>query len=324
MRDFAKPVVVLSQCLELQPCRFDGQVIPNSFVKQLAPYVTLIPVCPEMEIGLGVPREPVRIIVVKGQQRLIQPATNLDLSDRMQRFAQRFLASLDAVDGFILKSRSPSCGIKDVRAYLGVQKGAATKLTSGFFARAVLERFPGVAIEDEGRLTNFKIREHFLTKLFALASLRSVATSPSMKALIRFHTANKFLLMAYSQKELRNLGRIVANPERKPIADVIEQYRTHFQAALARPARTPSIINVLQHGLGYFSDKLSGKEKAFFLQSLQMYRQGKIPLSAVVSILRAWVVRFENTYLMEQTFFEPYPEALVEISDSGRGRPLSV
>ncbi len=174
MRKFAKPIVVISKCLELEACRYNGQVIPDDFVKKLKPHVTFLPSCPEVEIGLGVPREPVRIISVKGQNKLIQPATGKDLTDIMLRFADKFLNSLEEVDGFILKSRSPSCGIKDVKVYQGIEKGAATGKSTGFFAGKVLEMFPGLAIEDEGRLRNFKIREHFLTKLFALASFRNV------------------------------------------------------------------------------------------------------------------------------------------------------
>ena len=307
MRGFVKPIVVLSKCLEFEACRYDGQVIPDGFVKQLEPHVAFIPVCPEVEIGLGVPREPIQIVSVKGEQRLIQRATGKDLSDAMPSFADRFLTSLDEVDGFILKSRSPSSGIKDVKVYLGMEKGAATRKSAGFFARKVLERFPGLAIEDEGRLTNFKIREHFLTKLFALASLRATKKSSSMGALIRFHTVNKLLLMAYNQKEMRILGKIVANHEKNPTAEVMADYEPHFKAALARASKSSSAVNVLMHGLGYFSKQLSSQEKAFFLEALEKYRRGKIPLSAPLSILRAWIIRFENHYLMEQTFFEPYP-----------------
>ncbi len=143
-----------------------------------------------------------------------------------------------------------------------------------------------------------------------------------MRALVRFHAENKFLLMAYNQKQLRELGRIVANPEKAPFDQVIEQYEGHFHSALARPPRTTSVINVLEHVSGYFSEQLSRAEKAFYRSALGKYRAGRLPLSAVTSILRAWIVRFENEYLLPQSFFEPYPEPLRSLSDSGKGRDV--
>ncbi len=182
--------------------------------------------------------------------------------------------------------------------------------------------YPGLTIEDEGRLRNYRIREHFLTKLFALARFRHLKKTNSMGALVRFHSENKLLLMAYSQKELRNLGRIVANPETAPFPHVIEDYEQHFQAALARPPRSTSVINVLEHASGYFSKQLTRSEKAFYRASLKKYREGRLPVSGVVSVLRSWIVRFEQDYLLPQTFFEPYPEPLMSLSDSGKGREI--
>lgn len=318
----AKPVVVLSRCLELEPVRYNAQVIPYDFVRELEPWVTFIPVCPELEIGLGVPREPVRIVAVAGEARLLQPATDRDVTAEMQDFADRFLGSLDAVDGFILKNRSPSCGISDVKHYQGFDKSASSKRGPGLFGGQVLDRYGGLAIEDEGRLRNYRIREHFLTKLFSLARFRVLKRSGSLAKLVRFHSVNKFLLMAYNQKEMRALGRIVANPEKRPFALLIEEYEQHFQSALARAPRYTSVTNVLQHASGYFSDQLKPRERAFFQSSLERYRNGRTPVSAVTSILKAWIVRFDQDYLAPQTFFDPFPEALLSVSDSGKGRDL--
>ena len=317
-----KPIVVLSRCLELEPVRYNAQVIPYDFVRELEPHVTYVPVCPEVEIGLGVPRDPIRIVAVGGEPRLVQPDTGRDVTTEMTRFATSFLGSLGAVDGFLLKNRSPSCGISDVKIYQGTDRSASTTKGAGFFGGRVLEMYPGLAIEDEGRLRNFRIREHFLTKLFALARFRQLKPTGSMGALVRFHSENKLLFMAYSQKELRNLGRIVANPEKTPFPRVIGDYERHFQAALARPPRSTSVINVLEHASGYFSEQLTRGEKAFYRASLKRYREGRLPVSGVVSILRSWVVRFEQDYLRPQTFFDPYPEALMSLSDSGKGRQI--
>ncbi len=253
---------------------------------------------------------------------MLQPATDRDVTAKMHDFAERFLGSLDRVDGFILKNRSPSCGISDVKHYQGFDKSASSTRGPGLFGGRVLDRYGGLAIEDEGRLRNYRIREHFLTKLFSLARFRVLKSSGSLGELVRFHSVNKFLLMAYNQKEMRTLGRIVANHEKRPFARLIDEYEQHFQAALGRAPRYTSVVNVLQHASGYFSDQLNRGEKAFFQRSLERYRNGRTPVSAVTSILRAWIVRFDQDYLMPQTFFDPYPEALMSVSDSGKGRDL--
>ncbi|MBI3802697.1 MAG: DUF1722 domain-containing protein [Nitrospirae bacterium] len=305
-----KPIVVVSRCLEFAPCRYNGAMIADRFVKQLEPHVTFVPICPELEIGLGVPRDPVRVVSEHGMLRLLQPSTGRDLSDRMRHFSNRFLSSIDQVDGFILKNRSPSCGIKDVKHFPKHEAHAPSGKGAGFFAAAVLEQFPGLAIEDEGRLNNPKLRDHFLTKLFTLARFRAAREIGTAEALIRFHATHKLLLMAYYQKEMRLLGQIVANPEKEAPAALFNRYAPALQQALSRPPRASSHINTLMHAFGYFSETLSKKEKAFFLKRLDAYRAGHLPLSAPSSILRAWVVRFQTTYLQDQRYFEPYPESL--------------
>ena len=322
MSDFERPIVVVSKCIEFAPCRYNGLMIASDVVKALKPYVDFVPVCPEVEIGLGVPRDPIRIVVAKETRRLMQPSTGADVTSKMLRVTELFLGSLAAVDGFVLKSRSPSCGFKDVKVFSGMGKEAAMAKGPGFFGGAVLERFPGYPAEDEGRLLNFRIREHFLTSLYARARFRAIARRAQMRDLVEYHARNKFLLMAYHQKEMRVLGRIVANPEKKGARAVFEEYETHLRAALSNPPRYTSSINVLMHALGYFSEGLSRSEKAFFLDSLEKYRAGKIPLSATLSVVSSWLARFKNEYLEKQTFFAPYPEALVEITDSGKGRDL--
>lgn len=324
MRTFAHPNIVISKCMGFAACRYNGVTIPDAFVKQLEPFVTYLPVCAEVEIGLGIPREPVRIVLVNDEPRLLQPATGADVTEKMQTFSAAHLASLADIDGFILKGRSPSCGIKDVKVYRGVEKGAAsTNKGRGFFAQAVLERYGHLPVEEEGRLSNFTIREHFLTALFALADFRAVKASAAMRELVRFHTDNKLLLMAYSESQYRLMGPIVANHAKKPAADVLAAYEMHLWKALARPARRTAGINVLMHALGYFSEKLTSDEKAYFLDTLQKYRDEKVPLSVPVSLVGVWIARFKEPYLARQTFFAPYPEALVAISDSGKGRSLS-
>lgn len=314
MREFVRPKVVVSRCLEFDHCRYNGDMISSPIVTNLMEYVDFLPVCPEVELGLGIPRDPVRIILENGEQRLVQSASGRDVTEVMEAFCTDFLNSTGDIDGFILKYRSPSCGIKDVKVYpTAALKSGAIGKTSGFFGGAVLKKFPYLAIEDEGRLRNARIKEHFMTKLFILATFRKVKSEGSLRDLIAFHTENKYLLMAYNQAELRELGIIVANREKKSLQELVLEYERHLLSALHRPPRYTSNINVLMHAFGYFSKKLSTQEKSLFFDLIQKYRDGKTSLCPAINTIRAWAVRFEDQYLMNQTFFEPFPEGLLEV-----------
>lgn len=316
-----KPRIVVSMCLGLAKCRYDGSIIPEPIVAALREWVELIPICPELELGLGAPRPPVRLVRIGEKIRLVQPATGRDLTEAMQAFAASFLDSLPPVDGFILKNRSPSCGIKDAKVYAPGEKAPTVGVRPGMFGEAVCARFPDLPVEDEGRLTNRAIREHFFTRVFALARLREVTDKNDMGALVDFHMRHKFLLMAYNQARMQELGRVVANAQRRPANEVIARYAVGFRAALVRPPRRPAVINVLMHALGYFSERLTPSEKGYFLDLLTAYREGRQPLSTLVGVLRAWMLRFEEPYLATQIFFSPFPEALVSLSDSGKEPP---
>lgn len=318
----ARPVVVMSKCLGFERCRWNGEVIHDDLVERLKPHIECITVCPEMEIGLGVPRDPIHIESVRGELRLVQPATGRDVTADMRSFCDSFLSSLAGVDGFLLKFRSPSCGTGDVKVYAEGGKSGSMAKGPGFFGGAVIERFPRLPVESEGRLKSFRIREHYLTRLFAMARLRAAEAEGSLRALVGFHSRHKFLLMAYNQAELKELGRIVANPDKKAAKDLFPLYGEHFARALSRTPRYTSNINVLMHALGYFTKQLTPREKAYFLEELERYREGHVPLSAVTSVVNAWIARFEESYLEQQWFFRPYPEELVLISDSGKGRDL--
>jgi uncharacterized protein YbgA (DUF1722 family)/uncharacterized protein YbbK (DUF523 family) len=314
MREFVRPKIVVSRCLGFDHCRYNGNIISSPIVAKLTEYVDFLPVCPEVEIGLGIPRSPVRIILENGEQRLVQSASGRDLTEVMEEFCTDYLDFTGDVDGFILKYRSPSCGIKDVKVYpTAALKSGAIGKTSGFFGGAVLKKFPHLAIEDEGRLRNARIKEHFMTRLFMLAAFRKVKSESCMKNLVTFHTENKYLLMSYNQAELRKLGAIVANKERRTFQELVFEYERHLYSALSRPPRYTSSINILMHAFGHFSERLSTQEKALFFDLIQKYREGKISLYPVINVIWAWVLRFEDQYLMNQTFFEPYPEGLMEV-----------
>ena len=316
---FPRPVLVLSRCLELEPCRYNGERIPFDLVRELDPWVEYRPVCPEVEIGLGVPRDTIRLVAAGERTLLVQPATGRDVTAAMETFACAFMEGVGRVDGFILKSRSPSCGLGGVKVYDGPESRVGRRSEPGLFAGAVLARYGGLAVEDEGRLRNRRIREHFLTKLFALARLREIGAGGRMRDLVRFQSMYKFVLLAYGEKHLRGLGRIAANVGRRPFEEVFERYLAGFMAALGNPPRPRTFVNVFQHIAGFFKDGLAAGEKAHFGNLVTRYRTGRAPASSVTSLLESWAVRFEAGYVLDQAVFAPFPEALVSGADSGKG-----
>ena len=313
-----KPVVVVSQCLGFAAVRYNGAMLEDDFVHALGDHVRFVQVCPEVGIGLGVPRDPIRIVAKGSEKRLLQPATGRDVTAPMKRFSRNFLDNVGPVDGFILKSRSPSCGIKDVKVHANMESPTTIGKSAGVFAEAVLRHFPGAAIEDEGRLTNALLRHHFLARLFASARWREMRSDGSMAALVRFHTVHKLQLMACNPSGLNALGRIVANAQSQSVRTVVFDYGEKFAQVMANPARPSSNHNVLLHAFGYVSERLTPRERRHFLKLLDDYRAGRVPISALLSLMQSWVVRFEQDYLADQTFFEPYPRPLLNLTDSGK------
>ncbi len=323
MDNFQKPIVIVSKCIEFERCRWNGNIISSPIVKILKSHVEFRPVCAEVEIKLGIPRDPVRLILKGEELKMIQPATNKDFTNRMNDYAQNFLNSIEYVDGFILKSKSPSCGLYNTKYYQSATKGAPkVQEGPGLFGKKVIEMFPTKAIETEGRLTNFRIREHWLIKLFTLANWRILKNSHSKQELVNFHTNNKFLFMAYNQNIMRELGRIVANEEKLNFEHLIRKYEVKLNDLLQMPPEYTSHINVLMHALGYFKKKLTHQEKSFFLDELEKYRAGWIPLFVLLNLLSSWITRFDESYLNNQSYFNPYPEELMnfDLLDTWRGR----
>ena len=307
---FARPRLVVSRCLGFEPVRYNGQIIRDDFVQRLAALCEPVPVCPEVEIGLGVPRPPIRLIQRDGELSVFQPDTGRDVTAAMRDFGERFLGGLGAVDGFVLKSRSPSCGLRDVKVYPAPADAAPSGKGAGVFGGAVLDRFPSAAVEDEGRLNDDLLRERFLTLLFALGRLRAVEAEGERGALVEFHARYKYVLLAYEERGLRELGRLVAAVADAPWDRTMTAYRARFARALARPARLGAHINALQHAFGPVSDGLGARERAFFMDHLQELRGGRVPLAGTLALLRSWALRFDNEYLDRQAYLEPYPRAL--------------
>ena len=267
-----KPRVVISKCIEFDPVRYNGQIISSDFVKGLLPHIDAIPICPEVEIGLGIPRDSLRLVKKGKEINLIQPATKMDYTNKMNEFADQFLDNLGDVDGFILRSGSPSSGLNRVKIYASVEKSPAIGYGSGLFAKKVKEKYDHLAIEEDLRLKHNRIREHFLRKLYMLAAFREIKKEKKLSLLVNFHTNNKVQLKAYNEYEMRKLGNIVANHERRSFNTVINDYEAHLYLALQRAPNCRTYTNVLKNSLGYFSDDLTADEKKFFLDRLELSR----------------------------------------------------
>jgi uncharacterized protein YbgA (DUF1722 family)/uncharacterized protein YbbK (DUF523 family) len=313
MRHFERPYLVSSKCIEFEPCRYNGLMIKSSIVESLKKYAEFQPVCPEVGIGLGVPRDPIRVVDADNGLELYQPATGKKLAQKMKLFSDSFLNSLKSVDGFILKNKSPSCGVKATNVYTSFEDSRPRKDGVGFFAANVIKKFSNIPIEDEGRLRNLFIRENFLTKIFTIADFRKVR-SGNFQDLLNFQTKNKLLLMSYSQENTHKMGRTISDRQKEHLKDMKARYESLLFETLSEIPKVSSNINVLMHALGYFSKKLTHDEKAFFLNSLQEYREGRIPLLVCLNILKLWMIRFDQDYLLNQTFFEPYPQDLMHIT----------
>lgn len=322
-RTFPRPRLFASKCLGFAHCRWNGETIHCPVTELLREHVEFVTACPEAEIGLGVPRDPIRVVETEAGQRLLQPATGQDLTERMVEYAHSTLNGLPPIDGAILKNRSPSCGPWDVRIYQGEAKGAGHTAGAGFFGREVTARYYRLPIEDEGRLRNYAIRDHFLTRVFLQADWRALRGEPSRKGLVAFHTRHKDLFRLYDEQRKNAMGRMVAEPD--GFADdgaLLDAYERELGALMADPPARGPVINVLQHAMGLFKDDLKHEEKTFFLDMIEQYRQERIPLASVQAVLKTWALHFTRDELLAQSFFAPYPDTLMQVLDSGKGRKL--
>lgn len=307
-----KPRVLISKCIEHGSCRYDGNTISDEFVRALKPYVEFLPVCPEVEIGLGVPREAIRIIYKNGEHRLTSSKSGRDVTDEMMTFTENYISNLDLeVDGAILKSKSPSCGFNQVKVYMDIGKSPAlSRKTSGFFGGPLYDHFDLIPVEDEKRLNNAKIRQHFLIRLFTLNRFKSCKKVKTMNELINFHSCNKYLLMAYHQLNQKKLGKLVANHDHYPIEEVYYRYEHLLKRTLLTPIKNGKNINMLMHLFGYFKHVLTSEEKAYFIDLLDDYKNKVIGLDVPLSLIKSWVIRFDERYLKDQSIFSPYPNQL--------------
>ena len=319
---FPRPKILISRCLGFAACRYDGQQLHSGFIDILRDHVDFVDVCPEVEAGLGVPRPPIRLCLQENRIEVWQPAKSRTVTEALQKAASHLAQNMTDFDGAILKSKSPSCALQDAKIYNGITQPQFLERGSGIFGALVLEQLGHKAVEDEQRLSNRILREHFLIKLFALSRFRILAIRPSMADLVAYHARHKLLFLAYNQLRFRLCGKIVANHERLPVAEVFHQYQQELGQILQKPFLTKAMINTLYHALGWISEALSTREKHFIINTIEEYRDERVPLQVVTRLIEAQAIRFDHAYLLEQVLLQPFPLKLTDLSDSGRGREV--
>jgi len=299
----------ISSCLLGNEVRWNsGHKLDKYLTHTLGQFVEYVPVCPEVEAGFGVPRESFRLVGDPDTPRLITFKSKTDHTDRMVTWAKKRVRELEKEDlcGFIFKSDSPSSGMIRVKVYN--EKGMPHKIGIGIFARAFMEHFPLIPVEDDGRLNNPLIRENFILQIFTMKRWRdNMARNPSMGNLVDFHTRNKLLILSHSPKLYRLMGKLVADGRKLPIKELYDQYQLLLMEALKLKTTIRKNTNVLQHLMGYFKKQLSGDEKQELLEIFGQYRNEHVPLIVPITLINHYVRKYEQPYLKQQTYLHPHP-----------------
>jgi len=303
----------VSACLLGEPVRFDGGHKRDFFlVKTLGRFVEWVPVCPELEAGLGVPRESMRLVQTHREIRLITGKTASDQTDSVRRYTVRRLEEMagQGLCGFVLKKDSPTCGLERVRVYNA--SGVPTRDGRGLFAAALVERFPTLPVEEEGRLVDPRLRENFIECIFAYRDLRRLFTGRwTMGDLVRFHTARKLTLLAHVPEAYQRLGQLVAGGKSLPRTELQTRYSTDFMKALRTVATPRRHGNVLKHMLGYFKHTLEPGDRAELLTLIQTYAAGQVPLIVPLTLFAHHLRRHDVPYLTGQAYLRPHPAELM-------------
>jgi uncharacterized protein YbgA (DUF1722 family)/uncharacterized protein YbbK (DUF523 family) len=299
----------ISACLLGEEVRFDGGHKLDRFITEtLGKFVDFVPVCPEVECGLGIPREAMHLVAAPDGPRLVTVRTGVDHTERLLAWARKRVEELEREElcGFIFKSDSPSSGMERVKIYSG--KGMAAKTGVGLFAREFMHHFPLLPVEEEGRLHDPGLRENFLERLFTLKRWRdTLALGPKPGHLVDFHTRHKLLIMSHSPKHYELLGKLVAQIKGIPQPELYEHYQTQLMEALRLKTTIKKNVNVLLHVMGYFKKNLSSAEKEELLEIIDEFRKGYIPLIVPVTLLNHYVRKYEQPYLKDQYYLHPHP-----------------
>ncbi|NUP76588.1 MAG: DUF523 and DUF1722 domain-containing protein [Nonomuraea sp.] len=304
-----RPRVAVSSCLLGEPVRHNGNHSRARFLTDdLAPFVDWVPICPEMEIGLGAPRESLRLERSSDGSRLMTRRSRRDLTDAMTELAAERSARLD-VDGYVFKAKSPSCGIHGIPLYAG--DTAVSRHNRGLFADVVIGAHPLLPVEDEGRLNDAVLREAFTERIFAHARLRELLDSDwRPRDLVAFQSRHKMQLLAHSPTGYRQTGRLAAEAGVRPREELAESYGAAFRAAMASRASIGRNVNVLQHCLGMLGDELDPVRRADLAEVIASYRAHRVALSVPLALLRHHARGEAATYVQDQTYFSPYPDEL--------------
>lgn len=308
----------ISSCLLGREVRYDGGHKRDQFVMEtLAPFVEFVPVCPEVEIGLGTPRETLRLYRQQDDVRLIM-ANGVDYTDTMRRYAARRAAQLAREDlsGYILKKGSPSCGMERVKVHARAKRAghyaAPTRSGRGVFAEALIDRLPHLPVEEEGRLRDPGLRENFIERVFASERLRDLFSGRwTMGQLVAFHTAHKLAVLAHSTEAYRALGRLVATGRGLGRAALRDRYRKGFMEALSVMATPRKHANVLTHMVGHFRGRLDPASRDELLLSIEDHRKGLVPLVVPMTLIKHHVRRLGVDYLAGQVYLAPHPKELM-------------
>ena len=306
----ARPRLGVSRCLLGENVRYDGGHKLNRYLTgTLGAFVDFVPVCPEVEVGLGVPREAMRLEGDPAAPRLMTHKTRIDLTDRMRAWSVKRLDELarQGLCGYVFKKDSPSSGMERVKVY-PEDGGPAVRKGAGIFAGLFQERFPDLPVEDEGRLNDDGLRENFLERVFVMHRWRELERNGlGLAGLMAFHAKHKLLVMAHNVEGYRRLGRLVAQGKGRDMDELAGEYLAGLMDALKRQAAPKQHRNVLEHCLGYFKRQLSGDEKAELIEVIGTYAQGLTPLIVPVTLINHYVRKYQEPYLAGQVYLNPHP-----------------
>ena len=310
----SKPKIRLgiSRCLLGDKVRYDGGHKLDRFLTgTLGKWVEYVPVCPEVECGMPIPREPMHLEGDPASPRLVTIKTGVDKTDQMIRWARRRVVELEKerLLGFIFKSDSPSSGMERVKVY--GEKGMPVRSGVGMFARVFMDHFPLIPVEEEGRLHDPALRDNFIERVFTLARWREIVVERKNRGgLIEFHTRHKLLILAHSTRHYQELGKLVGRAKEIPAGDLFEQYEKQLIEALKIRATAKKNANVLMHMAGYFKKHLSAGEKEELLDIIDLYRNDGVPLVVPITLINHYVRKYGQAYLKEQLYLNPHPREL--------------
>ncbi len=304
----------ISTCLLGQNVRYDGGHKRDRFITgTLSNYFEFVPICPEVAIGLGIPRDPIRLVGTPHGIRVVgvnEP--ELDVTDRLREYGAKMAEELDNISGYIFKSRSPSCGMERVKLYADGVKGAASSDGVGQYAQALMGGLPNLPVEEDGRLNDPVLRENFIERVFTYHRWQQVQRrGMTASKLVEFHTNHKFAVLAHDQAGYRQLGKLVAKAGDGPIRELADRYIRQLMICLKRPATRKNHTNVLQHIQGYLKTELDADDKAELVDVLEQYRLGQVPLIVPITLLKHHFRKCPDAYVGRQTYMAPHPPELM-------------